>query len=96
MFIFTEMSTSYEDCTNNKRKKYYILEEMKKITFEVIFPLPITYKRVSLESPKSFPGWEIDLYPWQAMQVPCHKERTLIERGKAVGRTIVNRVLWRN
>ena len=58
-FIFTEMSTSYEDCTNNKRKKYYILEEMKNIPFEVIFPLPITYKIVSLESPKSFPGWKI-------------------------------------
>lgn len=54
------MSTFHEDGTNNKRKQYYILEEMEgKITFEGIFPLPITYRKVSLESLKSSPSWMI-------------------------------------
>lgn len=54
------MSTSHEDGTNNKRKQYYILEEMEgKITIEGIFPLPITYRKVSLESLKSSPSWMI-------------------------------------
>lgn len=54
------MSTSHEDGTNNKRKQYYILEEMEgKITVEGIFPLPITYRKVSLESLKSSPSWMI-------------------------------------
>lgn len=54
------MSTSHEDGTNNKRKQYYILEEMEgKITIEGIFSLPITYRKVSLESLKSSPSWMI-------------------------------------
>ena len=54
------MSTSHENGTNNKRKQYYILEEMEgKITVEGIFPLPITYRKVSCKSLKSSPCWMI-------------------------------------
>ena len=54
------MSTSHENGTNNKRKQYYILEEMEgKITVEGIFPLPITYRKVSCKSLKSSPRWMI-------------------------------------
>ena len=54
------MSTSHENGTNNKRKQYYILEEMEgKITVEGIFPLPITYRKVSRESLKSSASWMI-------------------------------------
>lgn len=81
MLVFIEVNTYYKDFTKNENTPTF--QRWKKITFEVIFQLPITYKIVTLEIPKHFLGRKIsDNHSFQRRKL-CPKVHTA--EGRIIG-----------